>query len=349
MRILSCESVMSGAFFPQPYPKMPQKVVSEYAGQDVVVPRRVLSHLVVIHPDLSFGLLKALLNCPPNAAQPYKGRKPRAQRRVADEKPVLFLIKCALHNEPNRTGGKPLFAKRHSSSGELVSDGSFGSFGDGSGKPESIRDLSGKRIKPNGLFLLLGNDFLRAGLPPEPVGLCLDTRTFSQPAQVIGCHSNKVDDSHLGPDGLYEFGVVPVDGIGNDVFERKGALLDEGLKHLGSKLRLCLELMTFGKVHLLSLLLMLGVKPGFRDKEPFVDKGITMAGGVTFKDSHLAVVHFTDGAAVLALDSDFDEFTHGSGSVFSVSQIPLLWLGLCICVSYCTQSTLGNKQQLSAD
>jgi hypothetical protein len=46
---------MAGAFFPQPYPQVPQEEVSEHAGKHVVVPSWIFPHLVVVHPDLTIG------------------------------------------------------------------------------------------------------------------------------------------------------------------------------------------------------------------------------------------------------------------------------------------------------
>jgi hypothetical protein len=53
-------------FSSQPYPKMPKEEVSEHAGEDMVVSCWIFPHLVVIHPDLSFALLKTLLDRPPD-------------------------------------------------------------------------------------------------------------------------------------------------------------------------------------------------------------------------------------------------------------------------------------------
>jgi hypothetical protein len=82
--VLSCDSVMAGAFFPQPDPQVPQEKVSEHAREHVVIPSRIFPHLIVIHPELTFCFLKALLDGPPDAAQPDKDLEPRAHRGIAD-------------------------------------------------------------------------------------------------------------------------------------------------------------------------------------------------------------------------------------------------------------------------
>ena len=75
---------MAGAFFPQPDPQVPQEEVSEHAREHVVIPARIFPHLIVIHPELTLGFLKALLDGPPDTTQPDKGLEAGAHRGVAD-------------------------------------------------------------------------------------------------------------------------------------------------------------------------------------------------------------------------------------------------------------------------
>lgn len=58
---------MDGAFFPQPDFQVPEKKVRQHARLYVMMPAHVLSDFIVVHTQLCFGLLKALLNRP---AQP---------------------------------------------------------------------------------------------------------------------------------------------------------------------------------------------------------------------------------------------------------------------------------------
>ena len=76
---------MAGTFFPQPDPEVPQEKVSEHAREHVVIPSRIFPHLIVIHPELTLGFLEALLDGPPDPAQPDKDLEARAHRGVADK------------------------------------------------------------------------------------------------------------------------------------------------------------------------------------------------------------------------------------------------------------------------
>jgi hypothetical protein len=58
---------MAGAFFSQPDFQVPEKKVRQHARQHVVVPAHEFAHFIVVHTQLCFGFLKALLDRP---AQP---------------------------------------------------------------------------------------------------------------------------------------------------------------------------------------------------------------------------------------------------------------------------------------
>ena len=67
---LSCDGVIAGAFFPQSYFEVPEKIMGKHTGQNMMMPTWKLSHLVLVHPQLCFRLCKALLNGPTQPAQP---------------------------------------------------------------------------------------------------------------------------------------------------------------------------------------------------------------------------------------------------------------------------------------
>ena len=46
--------------------------MSQHAGDHMVSPPRKFSHLVVIHPQIGFGLLEALFDSPANPREPDK-------------------------------------------------------------------------------------------------------------------------------------------------------------------------------------------------------------------------------------------------------------------------------------
>src|SRR4030042_6886604 len=73
MSNLSCDSVIAGAFFPQPDSHVPEEEVSQHAGDHMVAPPRIFSYLVMVHPQVGFGLLEALFDSPANPREPDKG------------------------------------------------------------------------------------------------------------------------------------------------------------------------------------------------------------------------------------------------------------------------------------
>jgi hypothetical protein len=55
---------MDGAFFSHPDFQVPKKKMGHHACEDMMMPSHVLSHLIMVHAQFSFGLFKALLNGP---------------------------------------------------------------------------------------------------------------------------------------------------------------------------------------------------------------------------------------------------------------------------------------------
>jgi hypothetical protein len=72
IRVLSCESVIDGAFFSRPDFQVPEEEMSQYAREHMVLPAWELSHFVVVHAQFGFGLLEALLDGPAQTAEPNK-------------------------------------------------------------------------------------------------------------------------------------------------------------------------------------------------------------------------------------------------------------------------------------
>ena len=64
--------VSAGAFFFQPDLEMPQKEMGEHTREHMVMPARILSDLVVIHPQLRLRFLEALCDRPPHATEPHE-------------------------------------------------------------------------------------------------------------------------------------------------------------------------------------------------------------------------------------------------------------------------------------
>ena len=61
---LSCDSVIDGAFFSQSDLQMPEKEMSHYTSEDVMMPAHKLAHFVVVHAQLAFGFLETLFDRP---------------------------------------------------------------------------------------------------------------------------------------------------------------------------------------------------------------------------------------------------------------------------------------------
>jgi hypothetical protein len=71
-KTLSCDRVMDGAFFSHPDFQVPEKKMGQHARYHMVVPSWKFAHLVVIHTQLCFGFLEALLNSPSQATEPHE-------------------------------------------------------------------------------------------------------------------------------------------------------------------------------------------------------------------------------------------------------------------------------------
>jgi len=66
----TCETVSAGAFFFQPALQTPQKEMGEHTREHVMVPPWVFTDFIMVHAQFGFRFLKALLNGPPDAAEP---------------------------------------------------------------------------------------------------------------------------------------------------------------------------------------------------------------------------------------------------------------------------------------
>src|SRR5271169_2972221 len=136
-RILSCDRVMAGAFFPQPELEVPEEEMGQHTGHHVVDPSGEFAHLVVVHPQFRFCFLKALLDGPANAAEPYEEFKAGAQTRITDKIGICRgVIERPSDNEPHLPARKATLGENHPSLRELVFDRPFGSLRNLSPVPE---------------------------------------------------------------------------------------------------------------------------------------------------------------------------------------------------------------------
>ena len=102
IRVLSCDTVIDGAFFPQPDFQVPEEEMSQHTGQNMVIPSRVFPNLIMIHSQFRFGFFKALLYGPSNATEPNECGQSCANWGIADEISVSAIRSDATSdNEPN--------------------------------------------------------------------------------------------------------------------------------------------------------------------------------------------------------------------------------------------------------
>lgn len=104
-----------------------------------MAPPWIFSHLVMIQPKLGFGFLEALFYCPPDATQPDEGFQSSADKGIADvERVRCIFFDSPLDDEPDGLCGQTVLRESYSSSGKLIFDGAFCSFGNTTSIPENI-------------------------------------------------------------------------------------------------------------------------------------------------------------------------------------------------------------------
>ena len=149
-RILSCDSVTDGAFFPQSDLQMPEEEVGQHGGQQMMMPAGKLSDLIMIHPQLRFGFCKTLFNRPANAAEPDKRRQADAAGGVADIVGVnRFGSQGSLDDQPDFSAGKTVSREGHSSPGEFIGDRSLGALRNPASGTRNSGSDSGQKRTPS--------------------------------------------------------------------------------------------------------------------------------------------------------------------------------------------------------
>jgi len=94
MRRLNCDTVMDGAFSPNLIPDVPEEKTRQHGGNHMAPPCWKLSHLVVIHAAIRFGLFKTLFNGPAFAGEPGEGFHPGGPRGVGDKAGAGGRVSC---------------------------------------------------------------------------------------------------------------------------------------------------------------------------------------------------------------------------------------------------------------
>ena len=182
MSSLSCDSVIAGAFFPQPDSHVPKEEVSQHACQHMMPPPRKLPHLVMIHPQIRFGLFKTLLDGPAHTRKPDKGFQAGGSVCVGDEIGISGVLpKRPANDQPDRQVRLPVFGKNDPGLRELVGHRPLRPLGDRPAIPEVVVRSLGDLLKGDRLLLGFRKNLLRPFLPAVPIGLLHDRR-FLQPA-----------------------------------------------------------------------------------------------------------------------------------------------------------------------
>jgi hypothetical protein len=71
-RVLSWDTVMAGAVFPQAYLQMPEAEVGSHGGEHVMMPAGVFADFILVQAQFGFRLFEALFDGPTQATQPHK-------------------------------------------------------------------------------------------------------------------------------------------------------------------------------------------------------------------------------------------------------------------------------------
>jgi hypothetical protein len=191
MSSLSCDSVIAGAFFPQPDSHVPEEKMSRHACQHMVSPAGKLPHLVVIHPQIRFGLLKALLDGPAKPREPNEGFQAGGSVCVRDEIGISGAFsKSPANNQPNRPVGLSVFTQNNPTLHKLVGHRSLRSLGDHPAIPEVVVHSPGDLRESDRFLLGFRKDVFRPLLPTVPVGLIQDRR-FLEPVKGVTGKSNR--------------------------------------------------------------------------------------------------------------------------------------------------------------
>ena len=128
---------MDGAFFPQPDFQVPKEKMSQHARYYVMMPAGVLSHLILVHSQLGFGLFKALLDGPAQSAEPDKGWQPCTDRCIADEIVIFGIaVDGSADDQPDLFLRQARVGKFDPATSKLVGDRTFGALGNFAPIPE---------------------------------------------------------------------------------------------------------------------------------------------------------------------------------------------------------------------
>ena len=167
MSNLSCDSVIAGAFFPQSDSHVPEEKMRQHAGDHMVAPPRIFSHLIMVHSQVGFGFLEALLDGPTHTREPNKSFEPGGSARVRDEVGVSgFLSKSPADNQPDFPVRHSVFGQNHPFFHKLISYGTFRSLGDLAAIPEIVVRALGQLSNVIGLSVAVARTRFFRSSPP---------------------------------------------------------------------------------------------------------------------------------------------------------------------------------------
>jgi len=145
--------------------------MSQHTGQHMVSPPGKLPHLVVIHPQVRFGFLKALLDGPANPREPDEGFQTSGSAGVRDGVGINgTLPKSSANDQPDCPVGLLVFTQNDPALHELVGYRPLRPLGNRPAIPEIVVRSSGDPFKGDRLLLGFRKDAFRPLLSAVPEG-----------------------------------------------------------------------------------------------------------------------------------------------------------------------------------
>ena len=110
--------------------------MSQRNEEHMMMPSEPTAHLVMIHPDFTFGFFKDGFNGPSHSADPDKLIQRSADRRIAEKVfDLRRIIQIAANDQPEFTGGQAAARFGHAQKRKITNDGTFAAFFDNRSNP----------------------------------------------------------------------------------------------------------------------------------------------------------------------------------------------------------------------
>lgn len=195
----------------------------------------------MVHAELGFRLLKALLNGPAKTTEPHEDRQACASWSVTDKVGVGGIVPDGSTNDqPYRFLRQPAVGQYDSTLGELIDDRPFGPFGNLAAIPEVVVDVFGQRRYLNRLATGIGKHSFGAAFSPVGVVLFNGYRSLYPTKRVLfDCH--KVVYARQRFDGFDELRTHAIHGVRKHIFKGEDLFCGNIAQHLHRQLGFTLE------------------------------------------------------------------------------------------------------------